>query len=443
MSSATGNSPVAVFNGNDRPIRTGAWHGGATLDVPFPANWDVKIWWPSTPPALTDREVEESLDRPIGQPPIRDACRGRARALIIIDDLNRPTPVDRVMPIVLRHLREGGISANTVRILLSAGTHAAPHSDCVWKKVGAEAALACQILIHDAKRDCVTIGRTSSGIPVSVDKAVLASDFVMGIGGVYPNHTAGYGGGSKLALGVLGLRTIKSLHFRYRPIGWGLWQDSSPFRTDLNEIAKMIRFETMISVQINADREIIRATCGDHFLFQKDEVAFAQHYFSAPSPEEADVVISNAYPNDLSVTAAIQKGTAPLRRTRSGGSRILIASCAGGAGHHGLFPVMNQPPCLRALQIARHVSVMKPGELARAVVRRLRRGPGHRDTTVSKPIWFYRPGDQTPNVHWNIPGYRLLNSWSDVLLAVEREQGIGKQLKVFCYPCAPLQRLGL
>jgi nickel-dependent lactate racemase len=343
---------------------------------------------------------------------------------------------------VLRHLREGGISVNTVRILLSAGTHSAPHSDSVLKKVGAEAASACQILIHDAKRSSVTIGRTSSGTPVAVDKAVLASDFVVGVGGVYPNHTAGYGGGSKLALGVLGFRTIKSLHFRYRPIGWGRWEASSPFRTDLDEIAKMIQFKTMISLQINADREIIRATCGDHFLFQNDEVAFAQHYFRAPSPEEADVVISNAYPNDLSVTAAIQKGTAPLRRTHSGASRILIASCAGGTGHHGLFPVMNQPPCLRALQIGRHVSVMKPGELARAVVRRIRRGPRPRDTTASKPIWFYRPGDQTPGVNWNIPGYRLLDSWSDVLLAVEREQGTGKQLKVFCYPCAPLQRLG-
>jgi len=41
----------------------------------------------------------------------------------------------------------------------------------------------------------------------------------------------------------------------------------------------------------------------------------------------------------------------------------------------------------------------------------------------------------------NIPGYRVLDSWSDVLAAIDREQGTGKRLKVFLYPCAPLQSL--
>ena len=102
--------------GGEQEFRTGAWHGEEALFLPFPAGWDVTVLWPRTPPALTDLEIAESLDRPIGQPPIREICRGRSRPLIIVDDLNRPTPVGRVMPLVLEHFRQAGIPAQAVRI---------------------------------------------------------------------------------------------------------------------------------------------------------------------------------------------------------------------------------------------------------------------------------------------------------------------------------------
>jgi nickel-dependent lactate racemase len=151
--------------GGEQELRTGAWHGEEALLLPFPAGWDVHVLWPRTPPALTDRELMESLDRPIGQPPIREMCRGKSRPLIIVDDLNRPTPAGQVMPLVLEHFRQTGIPAQSVRILLSTGTHGAPHADSVRQKVGPEAASACQILVHDANRDCATVGRTSFGTP--------------------------------------------------------------------------------------------------------------------------------------------------------------------------------------------------------------------------------------------------------------------------------------
>ena len=119
----------------------------------------------------------------------------------------------------------------------------------------------------------------------------------------------------------------------------------------------------------------------------------------------------------------------------------MIASCAAGAGHHGLFPVVNQPRYLRALQIARRISTMKLHEFAETVAGRLRKRPQVRYAEARRPIWFYRPGDQSLDLPLDIPGYRLLNSWTDVLRAVEAEQGRGKRLKVVCYPCAPLQSL--
>jgi nickel-dependent lactate racemase len=421
----------------EKEFRTGAWYGEQTLDLHFPSDWNVTVLWPQTPPALSD--IVERLERPVGQPPIREICRGKSGPLVIVDDLNRPTPVARVMPFVLEHFRRAGIAPAAVRILLATGTHGAPRADSVRKKLGPEAASGCQVLIHDSKRNVAAIGRTSFGTPVFVDKEVLSSDFVVGIGGVYPNHTAGFGGGSKLALGVLGFRSIMQLHFGHRSMRWGQAEQGNALRRDLNEIAAMIGLNTIISLQINSDRKVIRLTCGDHSLYYDDEVAFCKRYFSAPLPTSADVVISNAYPSDLSFTVVHQKGITPLQHARPGASRIVVASCTEGAGHHGLTPVLNRPPFYRARQIARRLSLMTPRELAEGVARRLHGGLRGKAAERKNSIWLYRPGNHLEGLPANIPGFRVTDSWPEVLRAVETEQGGARRLKVVLYACAPLQ----
>jgi nickel-dependent lactate racemase len=423
----------------EKTLRTDAWHTGQPLELNFPNHWDVKVLWPPTLPALTDEQIADRLDRPAGRPLIPEMCHGISRPLVIVDDLNRPTPAARVLPLLLERFREAGIAASQVTILIASGTHGAPQPCSIEKKVGPETFSGCRVLIHDAKRNCTRIGRTLSGTPVVVNNAVLNSDFVIGIGGVYPNYTAGFGGGSKLALGVLGFRSIKTLHFRFRGSGWGR-EKNQALRTELDEIARMIRLNTIISLHLSADCEIVRATCGNHFLYYDDEVAFARKFFSAPIPDGADVVISNAYPSDLSLTVVLQKGTAPLQYAAAHASRIVIACCSDGVGKHGLFPVI-KPPGFAAVQFVRRLSVIEPHEFVQAIARRLRRRSPARSTESRNPILLYRPLKHLEDLPKNIPGFRVLDSWSDVLAAIEREQGAGKRLKVFLYPCAPLQSL--
>ena len=104
-------------------IRTGAWYGDVPLALSFPSEWNVEVRWPNTPRRSTDNEISSCLARPIGKPSIADLCRGKSRPLVIVDDLNRPTPASRVLPFVLRQFQRAGIAANAVRILLSTGTH--------------------------------------------------------------------------------------------------------------------------------------------------------------------------------------------------------------------------------------------------------------------------------------------------------------------------------
>jgi nickel-dependent lactate racemase len=362
--------------------------------------------------------------------------------LVIIDDLNRPTPVARVMPFLLTHFHDAGISSRDVTILVATGTHGAPQLNAVLKKAGPEAA-SCKIVLHDPERGLVQVGSTTSGTIVLVNREVMQSDVIVGIGGIYPNHTAGFGGGSKLALGVLGFRSIMELHYRHQSNGWGDGERVSSFRSDLDEIARMIGLNTLISLQVNANREVIRMACGDHFIYYRKEVDFARRVFRAPLPGDANVVISNAYPNDLSLTFVKMKGIAPLDHCAPGASRIAIGSCSEGLGHHGLFPVVNRPRFYRPRHIYRRISMMGVDGITEVLRSRFlqRWGSVAKRTASRNPIWLYRPGVHSQALPSRLAGFRITPSWEKIVQAVRTEHPGSRTLRVVIYPCAPLQYL--
>jgi lactate racemase len=452
----------------ERQLRTDAWHADTPLSLGFPLGWRVTIHWPNTPPRLSDAEVLECLARPVGQAPIRELCKGKSRPLIIVDDVNRPTPAARIIPYVLQEFQAAGIAPSQVTILVARGSHGEPHPESMLLKVGKETASSSRVLLHDPYRNTVRIGKTSFGTPVHINKEVPAADFVMGIGGIYPNNTAGFGGGAKLALGVLDIRVISQLHRKHKGVGWGRQGSVNTFRADIEEIAEMIRLGTVMTAHVDADRELVRLRCGDYRLYYNEEVAFAREAFRAPKPAEADVVISNAFPNDLSLTFVHMKGVYPLRSAPPAASRIVLGACREGEGFHGVYPIVRVPAFHEQRDRLRRISLMTPGEMARKIIGKV---AGKSDSNGSSaattaaaarwqsppavdqpqqqqqapqpknPIWLYRTVNHCDALPSPVRGIKTVADWDQILETVRKEQGGREDLDVVVYPCAPLQIL--
>ncbi|HET9180166.1 MAG TPA: lactate racemase domain-containing protein [Terriglobia bacterium] len=434
-------------------LRTAAWYGDREIRLDFPPSWEVKVLSPDTPPPLTEQEIIEKLEHPVNQPSFRKICEGKSRPAIIVDDLNRPTPAGRVVPLLLQRFREAGIPAQNVTVVMATGTHGQPMPDAMLKKIGPEAASSCRLVAHDCFRDVKRIGRTTLGTPVFVNQNILDCDLVIGVSGIYPNHTAGFGGGSKLALGILGIRSIYHLHFRHLPASWGGDAVRQPIRRELDEIAGMIGMKTVISLMIDSHREVIQIYCGDPREYFHEAVAYGRNIFRACHPPDADVIIANTYPDDLSLTMARMKGFVPLRHPGNGASKVAIASCSEGPGLHNIFPFVNLPPHYRTRHMLRRLSVISLDELSAKGRSYLKRKFWDRtgkmriaDATsngnshhTNHPVWLYRPGNQTERLPSSAPGINLVNNWSAVVEAVQREQAGKDRLKVLLYACAPLQ----
>jgi nickel-dependent lactate racemase len=361
-------------------------------------------------------------------------ARGRSRPVIIVDDCTRPTPAARVLPHLLEELQAAGIPATQVGIVVATGTHGRPGDSALRQKLGDLAWSQCRVHLHNDQRELVHLGRNSRGTPVLVNHHVAAADYLIGIGGVYPQNSTGFGGGAKLALGVLGRRSIVSLHYG-NSSEQGSYNVDNDFRRELDEIADMLRLETSVCLHVNAHREAVRITTGDHRTFYRDAVAFAQGPYRAAPPRDADLVVANAYPMDLSLTFLRSKAITPLLRAAPGSSRVLIAGCPEGIGQHGLYPFLDRGLAARLRHLYRHLLV-HPRQVPKAAASKAARLLQPRSSRPpSRPIWLY-----TRNAALSSRPFRATDSWDAILGQIRTEQA-GRRLRVALYPCSPLQVL--
>jgi len=308
------------------------------------------------------------------------------------------------------------------------------------------------VIQHDDRGDCVRVGTTSFGSPVLANRTVVESDLVVGIGGIYPQHTVGFGGGAKIVLGILGRPSIERLHYRH-PSVQGRSDLDSAFRRDVGEMARMVGLEVSINALVDARRRIVWLGAGEPEQCFAEGRLLAASWFAAPPPGGADVVIANAYPMDLSATFTRSKGVVPLTYAAPHASRILVGAASEGHGHHGLFPLeLDRSERLR--QVARWARNAPRADVVRLTGHRLASLPSRvlrRDRPVAEPArppMLFHPTAGGHGFPRRLGGMTVVPEWSDVLALVEAQQrGRGQgdsgqaRLQAVVYPCSSIQVL--
>ena len=428
--------------------RTGAWYRDRELQLSFPDKWDVTAHWPNTPEPLTAEEIERRIDAPVDCEPIAELARDAATVSIVVDDLSRPTPAHRVLPMLIRRLRSA--SANVrIHLLVATGTHGDQDEVALRNKIGADACESCEVQVHSDLKAVRKIGVTSFDTPVFVNETILTSDLVIGVGGVYPQHTTGFGGGGKLALGICGRQTIMELHYKHKSME-GRYNTDNDFRRDVCEIASMIGLNAILTLHIDGHSQIVNAVFGHHESFYDDAARFSHDRYVAPAASDADVVIANAYPLDTSLTF-MRKGYKPLYTAPADMVKVMIAAAPEGVGVHGLFQYINPSRIARIRNLAIRAWSMDKVELAKKVrnrvVERFKPPPEEdepeEETTILPPntehLYLYRTepsGQPLPE----LDRVTVTSDWAELLRIIEEEHfPDATRIRAIVYPCAPIQ----
>ena len=185
--------------------------GTVTFDLP--ADWEVHRASINNRPPLTADQIRTALRETIGTPALRELARGRRTAVLIVDDLTRPTPTADFIPYVLEEIHAGGIPPEGTVILGGFATHRPMTRPEYVRKVGAEVVARYEYMNHNPFEHLVDVGTTSRGTKVAVNKYYADADLRISLSSVIPHASAGFGGGAKLVLpGVCGIETIAYHH---------------------------------------------------------------------------------------------------------------------------------------------------------------------------------------------------------------------------------------
>ena len=99
------------------------WYENSFLEIDLPDDWQVEIcpMQGAGRRPLTLSEMDQFLCQPVAGPGIREMAKGRKTAVIVFDDMTRPTRTFELAPLVIRELEAGGILPSDITFVCALG----------------------------------------------------------------------------------------------------------------------------------------------------------------------------------------------------------------------------------------------------------------------------------------------------------------------------------
>ncbi len=282
-------------------------------------------------PALGDvrASLAEALEKPLG-PALADVVKKGDRVLLLTVDFTRPSPRALLEPVVDEVQALGA----TVDIMVGLGNHRPMSEAELLGHLGTS-----DVLQSDSKGPVWSLGETSFGTPIEVDRRLEDYDVRIAIGFVEPSYLLGFTGGRKMIMpGVGSSRAIARNHFLLLRPGRKLGVlHGNPLSDDALEFARAVGLHWIVDVVLNPDDSYAAIHCGDMEEANEAACADSAGIYEYRFSRNSDIVIVSAggHPYDLDLVQT-KKGIVPaMECVRPGGAIIVVGECPDGWGAEG------------------------------------------------------------------------------------------------------------
>ena len=320
-------------------------YGRQGLDIELPEETDIIQ---SQPMAGLQDEVaalQHALRHPIGMPALSSSVKAGDRVVVTHSDITRPVPNDRILPVLLKELEEAGVRRQDITLLNALGTHRQQTPDELRMMLGDHIADNYRCLQHNSFDDdnLVSLGNTSLGNPVRINKMLLEADYRVYTGFIEPHFFAGFSGGPKAVLPALsGAESVLSNHGRAMIAdprsSWGN-VDGNPIWEEMREVALKTMPAFLVNVTINPQHEITGIFAGDLLQSHEQGREFIRQNVMVGVDEPYDIIVTNnnGYPLDQNLYQTVKGMSAANRVIKEGGAIIMCAACQDGLPDHGRY----------------------------------------------------------------------------------------------------------
>ncbi|MEE9553541.1 MAG: lactate racemase domain-containing protein, partial [candidate division Zixibacteria bacterium] len=229
---------------------------------------------------------------------------------IIVNDGTRRVPTAAILKVLSR-----SIPIEQIEILVATGTHRAPTErelDTIFGDL--RDTLENRVFVHDchATENTVTLGKTSRGTLVAVNKKLIEAESVICINSVEPHFFAGFTGGRKsLVPGLASFGTVVANHSHAKSEhAESMNLEGNPVHLDLAEAAEMAVRMPVFSIQLvlSRDGDIVDLYCGDLRGSFEEACRKAKDVYSVEIEKKYDIVFAVGEPPLDANLYQLQKG---------------------------------------------------------------------------------------------------------------------------------------
>ena len=318
------------------------WYDNEERELSFPDAWEVdNLTSPGfEKPGLTPEQIGERINNPVDGPALEELARGKKEAVIVFDDMTRPTPVKAVAPHVLEALHRAGMKKDQIRFLWALGSHGTYDMIAARKKLGDRIVENYAVYNHDAFQNTIRIGRTPSGVELWFNQGFMSCDLKIGIGCITAHVHAGFGGGAKIILpGVAGIESINQFHNQYyrdqSRTGLGNF-DNNIMREECDAAGDLAGLNFKVDCLVNRRGEIAGLYAGSFRATHSLGAQEGKEHYGIPFSGGYDIAVSNAYGKaNESAIALLLAGM--VLKPGAAGTGVIISDAPEGQVPHYVF----------------------------------------------------------------------------------------------------------
>lgn len=286
--------------------------------------------------------VRAAVRRPIGAPPLDQVVAAGDKVAVVVSDITRQwLRYDLFLPTLLDELNRAGVPDRQITLVVALGSHR-PHTAQEHRMVYGDAVVRrVNIVQSEARRreDFTFIGRTSRGVEVKLNKAVVEADKVILTGGIVYHSMAGFGGGRKSVIpGVASYDTIQqNHHFCLTPnaggginpaCGCGYVQDN-PMDQDLKEAATLLNPAFLLNAVFTPDGQFASFVAGHWLKAWEEGCRLVREIYGVPLAKLADLALVSAggHPKDINLYQGSKAIENAALAVRPGGVIVALLAC--------------------------------------------------------------------------------------------------------------------
>ncbi len=306
---------------------------------------DITLLSPRFIPGLPEEHTafQESARNPIGTDALKNIVRAEETVAIVIPDITRALPNERLLNWVFKELAH--VPPENFTIISGTGTHRENTPEEWIYMVGETIYKGYRCINHKGSdEESLTLAGTSPfGYDVYFNREYIEADRRIIMGFIEPHFMAGFSGGYKAVFpGVTAVDTIMKYHSAEN-IGhpgstWGNLENN-PTQDNIRAGGSLHPVDFLINVTLNNKREITGFFLGHPIEAHNAGCQFCKDTAMIPCEDAFDIVVTSnsGYPLDQNLYQTVKGISAASQIIKRDGLIISASRCNDGFPDHGNF----------------------------------------------------------------------------------------------------------